>query len=257
MTVRLSTGARNGLANNRGFASMFNRGYAEIYAGSQPTSADAASTSFTKLGIVSAVSGAPTKETRATGTYTLSGTLSGSVNTLTVGGLNIIPDGAVAYNTSLNQTASDLCDAVNRMGMMEATVSGAVVTLRGRPGSGAITPVIAGTTTGLTGTGSTMSGGVTPLNGLIFGAEALGIIAKLSTQVWSCAGIAAGTAAWFRLFSGDTADSGALLSAAPWYPRLDGSCGVGSGDMQLSTLAFTIGPTVTVDVFSWTQPANA
>lgn len=252
--IRLSTGARNGMANNRGFASMFNRGSVGIYTGSQPASADAAVTG-TLLGVITSSSGALTKETRAIGTITVAGS-AGSINTVTVGGLNIIPDGVVPFNTSANQTASDLCDAINRMGMFEATVSGAVVTIKGRPGSGAITPVIATTVTTLTATGSTMSGGVTPVNGLIFGAEVAGVIAKLTSQVWSCTGLAVGTAGWFRLFSSDTADTGAALSGAPWYPRLDGVCGVGSGDMSMSTLSFAISSPVTADQFQWTQPAQ-
>lgn len=258
MTVRLSTGARNGMAGRMGFAAMFNKGYINVYTGAQPASADAAATG-TLLGTFSASSGALTKETRATGSIQLTGGASGSVNTVTVGGLNIIPDGAVAFNTSLNQTASDLCDAINRNGMFEATVSTDTVTIKGRPGTGVTTAAVSSTLTTITASYVNMGSGVAgvaPVNGLILGVEASGVIAKPSSQVWSFAGVAAGTAGWARFYSSDGGDSGILLSAAPWYPRLDGTCGVGSGDFQLSTLAITVGLPVTLDTFSWTQPAS-
>ncbi len=258
MTVRLSTGARNGMAGRMGFAAMFNRGYINVYTGAQPASADAAATG-TLLGTFTASSGALTKETRATGSIQLTGGASGSVNTVTVGGLNIIPDGAVAFNTSLNQTASDLCDAINRNGMFEATVSTDTVTIKGRPGTGVTTAAVSSTLTTITASYVNMGSGVAgvaPVNGLILGVEASGVIAKPSSQVWSFAGVAAGTAGWARFYSSDGGDSGILLSGAPWYPRLDGTCGVGSGDFQLSTLAITVGLPVTLDTFSWTQPAS-
>ena len=256
MTVRLSTGARNAMAGRGGFAAMFNKGYINVYTGAQPANADAAATGSTLLGTFSASSGALTKETRATGSITITGGAT-SVLTATVGGLNIIPDGAVPYNTSVNQTASDLCDAINRNGIMEATVSGAVVTLKGRPGTGVTTAAVSSTgsvTASYVAMGSGVAG-VAPVNGLILGVEASGVIAKPSSQVWSCAGVAAGTAGWARFYSSDGGDTGLLLAAAPWYPRLDGTCGVGSGDFQLSTLTFAVGLPVTLDTFSWTQPA--
>lgn len=257
MTVRLSTGARNGLIQGLGFSGMFNRGYIKVFSGAQPATADAAETG-TLLGTFSASSGALTKETRATGSITLDTGASGSVDTVTVGGLNIIPDGAVPFATSLAQTASNLCDAINRNGIMEASVSGATVTLKGRPGTGVTTAAVSSTVTTLTRSHVNMGSGVAgiaPVNGLYLGVPASGVIAKPSAQVWSFNGVALGTAGWARFYSSDTADTGVLLSAAPWYPRLDGSCGVGSGDFQLSTVSITVGLPVTLDTFQWTQPA--
>lgn len=257
MTVRLSTGARNGTANTLGLHGLFNRGYVGIYTGAQPASADAAVTG-TLLGIVSAGSGALTKETRATGSITLATGAAGSVDTVTVGGLNIIPDGAVAFNTSLSQTASDLCDAINRNGIMEASVSGAVVTLKGRPGTGVTTAAVTSTLTTITASYVNMGSGVTgiaPVNGLIFGPAVAGVLAKLASQIWSFDGIAVGTAGWFRLFGSDTADTGGLLSGAPWYPRIDGSVAVTGGDLNLSNISITIGSPNTIDSCSLAIPA--
>lgn len=255
MTIRLSTGCRNGLANGLGIQGMFNRGYMEIFSGAQPATADAASTG-TKLGIVSASSGALTKETRATGSITLTGGTV-SVATLTVGGLNIIPDGAVAFNVSLSQTASDLADAINRNGIMEATVAAAVVTLRSRSGTGVTTAVVSSTGS-VTATYVNMgagTAGVAPVNGLILGPAAIGVIAKLSTQVWSFQGIAAGTAGWFRFYSSDTADTSALISVAPFYPRIDGSVAVSGADLNLSNIGIAVASANTIDLFTVTMPA--
>ncbi len=257
MTVRLSTGARNGIAAGLGFQGLFNKGYKEVYTGAQPATGDAAKTG-TLLGVVSAGSAALTKETRATGSITLTGGASGSVNTLLVGGLNIIPDGAVPFNTSLSQTAADLADAVNRNGMFEATVAGAVVTLKGRPGSGVLTAAVTSTLTTITTTHVNMGSGVAgvaPVNGLILGPAAAGFISKLASQIWSFNGLAIGNAGWFRLYGSDTGDTGAVISGAPYYPRVDGSVAVSGGDMSLSNIAITIGSPNTIDAFSLIVPA--
>jgi hypothetical protein len=113
MTIRVSTGARNAMAGGIGLASAFNRGYIKIFSGSQPASADAAETG-TNLGIVTAASGGLTKEVRAVGTVTITAAASGTINTITVGGLNIIPDGAITADGTVNGTAALLAEAINR-----------------------------------------------------------------------------------------------------------------------------------------------
>lgn len=258
MTTRLSTGARNGVIGPLGFQGMFNRGYIKVFTGSQPVSGDAAETG-TLLGIFTNNSGALTKETRATGSITITGASGGSINNITVGGLNIIPDGAITVSGDTTSTlAAKLCEAINRNGIMEATVVGAVVTIKGRPGTGVTTAAVTGSLTTATATYVNMGSGVAgvaPVNGLILTAPSAGVISKPTDQVWSFVGLAAGTAGWARFYSSDTADSGGLLTGAPWYPRLDGQCGVGTGDFRMSTTSITVGLPVTMDTFSWTQPA--
>ena len=257
MTLRLSTGSRNAMLDGVGLQSAMNKGYIKVFTGSQPASADAAETG-TLLGVISASSGAVTKETRATGSITLTGGASGSVNTVTVGGLNIIPDGAVPFNTSLNQTASDLCDAINRNGIMEASVSGAVVTLTGHSGTGVTTAAVSSTLTTITASYVAMgsgTAGVAPVNGLLLGPASAGVIAKLAGQVWSMAGVAVGTAGWFRFYSSDTADSGGLISGAPYFPRIDGSVAVSGADLNLSNISITVSAPATVDTFNFTMPS--
>jgi hypothetical protein len=57
MTIRLSSGLRNGLLNATGFTEAFNNGVLYVYSGPQPLTADAA-VSGTLLGIVTQDAGA-------------------------------------------------------------------------------------------------------------------------------------------------------------------------------------------------------
>ncbi len=258
MTVRFSTGVRNMLAQNLGLAAIFNRGSLAVYSGSQPANADAAKTG-TLLSLYTASSGALTQETRATGTIVITAAAGGSINTVTVGTFNIIPDGAVSAVTGdTAATASALADAINRNGIFTASVSGSTVTISAKYGVGASWNGLALTATLTTVTatygGGTVAGGVAPVNGLIFGQPSAGVIAKLSTQVWSASGIAAGTAGWFRLY-GSEADAGAIVSGAPYYPRIDGSVAVSGGDLALATITIAVAAPSTIDVFSLTCPA--
>lgn len=66
MTIRLSTGLRNAMAGTTGFAATFANGIIEIYSGSQPSSADAATTG-TLLGVVSTNGAAFTPGTATNG----------------------------------------------------------------------------------------------------------------------------------------------------------------------------------------------
>lgn len=252
--VRLSTGARNGLAQGLGFGGMFNGGRIEIYSGSQPTTADSAATG-TLLGTVASGSGALTKETRASATLTVTGG-SGTLTSVTVGTFNITPDlsfAPVVWATDTTVTAALIAAAINRNGYAEATSSGAVVTVKLRPGAGVCTLALAAT--GITCTGSSFAGGVAVVNGLYFGTTAAGVISKPTTQVWSFNGAATGTAGWFRFYGSDTGDSGAIISAAPYYPRIDGSVAVSGADLNLSNISIAFGSPNTIDTFTWTQPA--
>jgi hypothetical protein len=261
MTLKLSTGLRDAMVGSMGFAGAFNRGSIKIFSGSQPANADAAETG-TLLGTVTASSGALTKETRATGSVTITGVGAGTINTITVGGLNIIPDGAVTITASdtTSTAASKLCDAINRNGIMEARVAAAVVTLRGRPGTHVTTAAVTGSLTTVTASYVNMGSGVTgvaSVNSLFWLPPNAGVIAKSTDQVWSFNGAATGTAGWFRVYSSDTADSGALLSGAPWYPRLDGSVGTSGADLNLASTSIVSGAPNTIDQFQFTMPSSA
>jgi hypothetical protein len=99
------------------------------------------------------------------------------------------------------------------------------------------------------------SGAFTPgvgTNGLNFDTAADGSIAIDSGEVWSGVGLAAGTAGWFRFYANDVV-SGASTVAV----RFDGVCGVGTGELRLSSLTVAVGATISVDSATITQPASA
>lgn len=103
-------------------------------------------------------------ETKATGSVTLTGGASGSVNTVRVAGVNLIA-APVPFNTSLNQTATDLAAAINALTSTHgytANAVGAAVTITAPAGSGTIPNgyTVVSTVTTITKTDVNMSGGV-------------------------------------------------------------------------------------------------
>jgi hypothetical protein len=188
---------------------------------------------------------------------TLTGGSAGSVDTVTVNSINIIPNGAVSYNGSLTQTATDLATAINQnlvIPMISASASGAVVTLK-TPlglGDGGNGWVVTATLTTLTASYANIAAGVDPVNGLKFGEAAAGVLSKLASQTWSGVAAATGVAGWFRFVGAVddplTADSGSL------YLRLDGSIGISGADVNMSNTSIVAGATQTVSDFTVTVP---
>jgi len=89
-------------------------------------------------------------------------------------------------------------------------------------------------------------------NGLNLGTAVDGVTGKEVAEVWSGVGLAAGTAGWFRYYANDYV-TGASTTAV----RFDGICGVGTGQLRMSSLSIATGATTTVDSGSITQPASA
>lgn len=88
-------------------------------------------------------------------------------------------------------------------------------------------------------------------NGLTFAAASAGTISK-STDVWKMLGLAVGTAGWFRLM-GNATDALGVSTAAP---RMDGTIGTSGADLNLSNIAIIVDAPSTVDVFTFTIPAQ-
>ncbi|WP_114969382.1 hypothetical protein [Rhodoferax ferrireducens] len=121
-----------------------------------------------------------------------------------------------------------------------------------RTGSQPATSDAAATGT-LLGTVTLASGAFTPgtaTNGLTFADAADGAVSK--SGVWSFAGVAAGTAGWFR-FKGNAVDAGGISTV---LPRLDGSIATSGADLNLSNIVIAVSAPTTVDSFTWTQPAS-
>lgn len=257
MTMRLSTGLRNFLAKEGGIDGALRNGIIEIYSGAQPASADAAPTG-TLLCTISAASASVTPEVLATGTVTLTAGAAGSVDTVTVGGINIL-GAVVAFNGTLAQTASDVAAQINRNTSAPdytASAAGAVVTITALPGTGASVNgfTVAATSTTLSTSTTNLASGVTAVNGLLFDPVTAGVLPKRSSQTWSGLNAASGTAGWFRHY-GSVADSHALDSTASTI-RLDGAIATSGSEMNLNSTAFVAGATTTIATWSMTVPAQ-
>lgn len=258
MALRLSTGLRNFILQHGSLKDALQNGRIEVYTGSQPASADSA-VQGTLLATLTKSSGAHTAEVLAAGSITLTGGASGSVNTVTVDGVNIIPQGAVAFNTSLNQTASDLADAINA-GLSSpeytAVAVGAIVTITAKRGSG-VSPngfVVTATLTTITASYVNMAGGVAPVNGLSFGSASAGSIAKNAAEAWTGVAVAGGTAGWFRYY-GSVADTG-IADSSESTIRLDGSVATSGGQLTMSNTTVVAGATQTGTSLTVTMPSS-
>lgn len=258
MAIRLSTALRNFMLQNGPLKGALQNGIMEIYSGSQPATGDAAVTG-TLLATVTKASGARTAEVLATGTVTLATGAAGSVDTVTVNSINVIPGGSVPFNTSLTQTAADLATAINK-GLSSpeytATSSGAVVTIKAMPGSGTAPNTFAVTATlaTITATYANMAGGVASVNGLSFNNAAAGTIDKNDAETWTSVVATSGTAGWFR-FKGSIADAGAADSTG-LYIRLDGAIATSGAEYNVSSTTLTGAATHTVTSFPITLPAS-
>lgn len=100
---------------------------------------------------------------------------------------------------------------------------------------------------------SVSSGVVTPgaaANGLNFDAIVDGVLSK-NADVWSDAGIATGTAAWWRLY-----DNGKITGASSTAKRCDGLVSTTSVSMILSSTSVVNGATTTLDTANFTMPKS-
>lgn len=264
MALRLSAALRNYLNKTGSMKRAMSNCVLKVYTGSQPATAEAAPTG-TLLCTYSNASGALTRETLATGSLTISGS-SGSIDTvkLAVGGGTAfdILGGSVAYNTSVDQTTTDVATAINNNPanvFVVASNSGAgVLTLTARRGAGATMNgwVPSGTATTLTiGTAVNIGSGVagvTAVNGLNWGESAAGVLSKLTSQTWSGVAAATGTAGWFR-FEAATTDAGALDSSEAVL-RMDGAVATSGAELNMTPTSITSGATQTIDSFTVTLP---
>lgn len=258
MTIRFSTGLRNFVNESGSYKQALANGKLKVYSGSQPASANDAPTG-TLLYVVSKSSGAVTEEVKATGTVTLTGGASGSVDSVSVDSKSILP-APVAFDTDLATTAAAVAEAINnnpKNALFTASASGAVVTIVAKPGLGAApnTWVVASTATTITKTDADMSGGVDAVNCLTFGDSAAGTLVKNPAESWTGVGLASGTAGWFR-FEGAGLDGGAADSSESKI-RIDGNVSTSGGNLNMSSTLVALGATQTISSFSITIPASS
>lgn len=258
MALRLSNALRNFVNQQGSVKHALQNGKLLLYSGSQPATPETAP-SGTLLCTYTNNSGAHTAEVLATGSVTLSTGAAGSVDTITVDSVDLLP-AAVPFNTSLAQTALDCITAINKASTSPKYIASSggsgVITLTASRGAAteANGLVVAATYTTITGSTSNMTGGVDPVNGLKFGASSSGILAKDTAQTWSGVAGNTGTAGWFR-YVGSVADSG-VADATDSQIRFDGSVSTSGADLNLTSTAIAATATQTISGFSVTLPAS-
>lgn len=98
----------------------------------------------------------------------------------------------------------------------------------------------------------TISGGAfvhgVATNGLNFGTPVLTVLAKAVAEIWQFKGVAVGTLGWFRV-KANPADNDA---ASTTLARIDGSVGITSGDLRVSTVTTAVNGIITIDSFTIT-----
>lgn len=88
----------------------------------------------------------------------------------------------------------------------------------------------------------------TATNGLNFDAPSLRTLSKSTSEVWQFKGAAAGTIGWFR-FQANAVDNDTLSTT---LSRIDGSVGITSGDLRLTSVTSAINTVITIDTFTIT-----
>jgi hypothetical protein len=259
MALRFSKGFRNFVNETGSLKQALAGGKLLIYTGSQPADADSA-IAGTLLVALTLASGAHTPEVQAQGKVSLTGGASGSVNSLTVNGLEIMGS-ATNFNATLAQTAIDVATKINNNPkniLWTATPSAADIIITAKPGLGTLVNglVVASTVTTITKTDTnigSLTAGVNSVNGLTFGDSAAGTIVKNPLEVWSGTAVGAGTAGWFR-FQGAVVDAGAA-DAAEQYIRVDGNVATSGANLNMSNTAIVVSAPQTLTQFSLTYPA--
>lgn len=256
MALRLSAKLRDDLMKFGGLGQIMSNCVFKTYTGAQPATAETAPTG-TLLCPYTDASGALTREVLSTGSVALTGGAGGSLNTLTVNSLEIMGS-ATNFNTSLTQTAADICTKINNNPknlLFTAANSGtATVTITAKPGLGALanTWTVASTATTITKTDTNMAGGVSAVNGLNWGVPVAGVLPSLSTQVWSGVALASGTAGWFRIEAA-VADAGGT-DATESIRRIDGAIATSGGELNMGNTTITVALTQTISSFALTLP---
>ena len=268
MSLSFSPAAQNYIATQGSWKSLLDNGHILIYSGTKPATADLAVTG-TLLATITSNAGTKTNEVKGTGVLTISGATTGSIDTCTLMGIDIL-GGAVTHTGDVNTMATAVALKINRnpannLVVASSTGASGVITLTALPGfgatmnSGTLTFTATTTTAAVTSTtfGSGTGGGVAgvaAVNGLRLDYNAVaGVFTKDTTQTWSGTAAATGTAGWFR-YVGSVVDAGALDSSAAFL-RMDGSIATSGADMNMSSTSVTSGALQTLSTFSFTIPA--
>lgn len=257
MTIRISTGLRDAISSMMSAEEALAHGRIYVYSGVQPSSADDAP-SGNLLHTFTNQNGAYTAPVKATATIQIDAAGGGSVDTVKVGGSIPLIGAAVSWNSSKEQTASDLSAAINAyqnaLGIT-ATVSTDTVTLHAPYFLGATANglTLAVTTTTISPTVSaSFASGTDAANGLNFQHPAASGVLTKETDDWQSDGASDGTAGWFRYVAGGSSVSGSSTTDV----RFDGTVGTATADLNLDTTSVVTGVEQTITSFTVTLPAS-
>lgn len=258
MALRSTAKLRDVMIKGQSFADAMSNCVLKYYTGAQPATAESAPTG-TLLCTFSDNGGALTREVLAAGSVALTGGGSGSVNTLTVDGKEIMGS-ATNFNTSLTQTASDIVKKINDNPKNKLWVASNVggtsqtITITAKPGLGTLANAltVASTTTTITKTDTNTSGGVDAVNGLKWGNVLAAVLSKLETQTWKGTPVAGGTAGWFRIEAAVN-DAGGVDSSES-IMRIDGAIGTSGAEINMQNTTITSGVDQTIQSFAITLP---
>jgi len=257
MSWKWSTGLRDYVMGKGSFRDAFTDCKLMLYTSPIPTEADDVPTgtylgTFTKSSDTTAAEllrgwGEIESETITDATagrtygFTCTGSLDGAVTTATyiVGAALAVKDVAVRCVRLFTDIGYNAC----------ATGSDGIIYIMA-PNNQSMTIALAA---GMTGA-ITPSAGIYPTDAnslLRFGAPSLASIAKDTGQTWSGVMFASGTAAYGRIV--DINDTGADITTER---RLQGTVGVGTGDIQITNANLTALATETVTTCAFTFPAE-
>lgn len=103
----------------------------------------------------------------------------------------------------------------------------------------------------ITEDGGDFTGGVAT-NGLNWDAAVAGVCGKPSATEWAIIPDASGTAGWARLYA-----NAMVTGASTTAVRIDMACGVGAGELRMSTTTLASGVKSVVNSLNVTVPKNA
>jgi len=257
MAEMYSTGLRTYCLSRGSFAQAMEDAVLKVYSGTAPATADAAETGT--LLCTYTLSSATTDLLPGWGevvktTIALSATGNIHIYDVVIGGGTTITTNTYTVTAAIAGTcikvakkvAGLLQDVGLRVGATSAT---AVLQVEAPSNQSLAISLNAGATAAVTTFADSLQ---TSANDCIrFGRAASGVISKDTAQTWSGVAAATGTAGYYRLVT--TYDTGALSTT---QVRVQGTCGVGTGELQLSTTTFTAAQTYTIDNYTTTFPAS-
>jgi hypothetical protein len=255
MAEKFSTYLRNFMMGEGSFRKAFEDSIIKIYQGTVPSSPDDEATGVL-LATISVASGAVSDNERSNHrlyAIQISGTPNaGDICAFKVDGVDYDYT-LTASDTTLAITAINVARMLDDIPNVQANPVGdtGFIHVQSRI-AGVALAIVEDTSTGIT-VAVTSKQSPSRSDALVFDPPSAGVASKPSGTTWTGLILASGTASYFRLINSNddgSEDSGFV------YPRVQGACATGGGELNLSTLVFVAGATVTISEFDVTFPES-